>query len=74
MRRLLTNVFKAHFTPKPSEIVQRFKFNSHMRKSSESTDGCMQRRLLSELDLMFDKAMKLSQAEICIEGCERSAS
>lgn len=91
----LREVLKAHFNPKPSEIVQRFKFNSRVRKSNETiaeyvaelrklaqhceykealpqmlrdrlvcgvNDDRMQRRLLSEVDLTFDKAMKLCQA------------
>lgn len=89
----LTNVLKAHLNPKTSEIVQRFKFNSRIRRSNEFiaeyvanlrklaqhceykealpqmlrevcgvNDDRMQRRLLSEVDLTFNKAMKLCQA------------
>uniref|UniRef100_H3AQV6 ribonuclease H n=1 Tax=Latimeria chalumnae TaxID=7897 RepID=H3AQV6_LATCH len=32
----LVNLLKKHFNPKPSEIVQRFKFNSRNRKSGET--------------------------------------
>ena len=32
----LVKIFKDHFSPAPSEIVQRFKFNSCMRKPEES--------------------------------------
>ena len=32
----LTMILKAHYDPTPSESVQRFKFNSRIRKSSES--------------------------------------
>ncbi|KAL6480987.1 hypothetical protein MHYP_G00090670 [Metynnis hypsauchen] len=86
---------KKHFNPTPSEIVQRFKFNSRIRKSGESiaefvaelrklalhcdykdalsemlrdrlvcgvNDDRMQRRLLSETKLTFDKALELCQA------------
>lgn len=91
----LTDVLKAHFNPKPSEIVQRFKFNSCIRKNNEPisdyvaelrklaqhcqygdalpqllrdrlvcgvNEDRMQRRLLSEVDLTFDKALKFCQA------------
>ncbi|KAL7853111.1 hypothetical protein SRHO_G00188960 [Serrasalmus rhombeus] len=91
----LTAELKKHFNPTPSEIVQRFKFNSRIRKSGESiaeyvaelrklalhcdykdalsemlrdrlvcgvNDDRMQRRLLSETKLTFDKALELCQA------------
>ena len=91
----LTAELQKHFDPKPSQIVQRFKFNSRIRKSSESiaeyvaelrklalhcdykdtlsemlrdrlvcgvNDDRMQRRLLSETKLTFDKALELCQA------------
>ena len=32
----LVDLLKNHFNPKPSEIVQRFKFDSRMRKPIES--------------------------------------
>ena len=32
----LTGILKAHLNPKPSEIMQRFKFNSRILKSGES--------------------------------------
>lgn len=32
----LRDVLMAHFNPKPSEIVQRFKFNPRVRKSNDS--------------------------------------
>uniref|UniRef100_A0A8C1WPY5 Reverse transcriptase RNase H-like domain-containing protein n=1 Tax=Cyprinus carpio TaxID=7962 RepID=A0A8C1WPY5_CYPCA len=91
----LINVLKAHYNPKPSEIVQRFKFNSRTRKNGETVadyvaelkklaqhceygatlsqmlrdrlvcgvnDDRMQRRLLSEVDLNFEKALSICQA------------
>lgn len=91
----LVKLLKDHFNPKPSEIVQRFKFNSRNRKNGETVmeyvavlrklaqdcnygdklsemirdrlvcgigDDRIQRRLLSEPDLSFDKALKLAQA------------
>lgn len=91
----LVKLLKDHFNPKPSEIVQRFKFNSRNRKQGETVmeyvavlrklaqdcnygdklsemirdrlvcgigDDRIQRRLLSEPDLTFDKALKLAQA------------
>ncbi|XP_062297408.1 uncharacterized protein K02A2.6-like [Scomber scombrus] len=91
----LVKLLKEHFNPKPSEIVQRFKFNSRNRKNGETVmeyvavlrklsqdcnygdklsemirdrlvcgigDDRIQRRLLSEPDLTFDKALKLAQA------------
>lgn len=91
----LVKILKDHFNPKPSEIVQRYKFNSRNRKHGETVmeyvavlrklaqdcnygdklsdmirdrlvcgigDDRIQRRLLSEPDLTFDKALKLAQA------------
>ncbi|KAL6461145.1 hypothetical protein MHYP_G00311110 [Metynnis hypsauchen] len=91
----LVELLKAHYNPKPSEIVQRFKFNSRNRKPKESVseyvavlrelaqhcnygdkltemlrdrlvcgieDDRMQRRLLAEPELTYDKALKLAQA------------
>ncbi|TWW72848.1 hypothetical protein D4764_15G0002420 [Takifugu flavidus] len=91
----LVKLLKDHFNPKPSEIVQRCKFNSRYRKQGETVmefvavlrklaqdcnygdklsemirdrlvcgivDDRIQRRLLSEPDLTFDKALKLAQA------------
>ncbi len=91
----LVKLLKDHFNPKPSEIVQRFKFNSRNRQHGETVmeyvavlrklvqdcnygdklsevirdrlvcgigDDRIQRRLLSEPDLTFDKALKLAQA------------
>lgn len=80
---------KAHYDPKPSELVQRYKFNSRTRKNGETVadfelkltqhcgygtslqqmllvcgvnDDRMQRRLLSEVDLTFEKALNICQA------------
>ena len=91
----LVALLKEHYNPKPSEIVQRFKFYSRDRKPEETVldyvvvlrklaqdcnygdklkemlrdrlvcgiaDDRMQRRLLSETDLTFDKALKIAQA------------
>nr|XP_015800346.2 uncharacterized protein LOC107375995 [Nothobranchius furzeri] len=91
----LIQILQTHFSPKPSQIVQRFKFNSRMQKTGETVaeyvaelrrlaqhceygdvlpqmlrdrlvcgvqDDWMQRRLLSEADLTFEKALKLCQA------------
>lgn len=91
----LVKLLTDHFNPKPSEIVQRFKFNSRSRKPGEAVldyvaalrklahdcnygekltemlrdrlvcgigDDRIQRRLLSEPELTFDKALKLAQA------------
>ena len=94
-----------HYDPKKSISVQRFKFNSRVRKPGESVstyiaelkklaahcdfeeafllqmlrdrlvcgigDSRMQRRLLSEEDLTFDKALQLVQA---MESADQSAS
>lgn len=86
-----TLLLRKHFDPKPSEIVQRFKFNSRIRKSNDSIaeyvaelrklalhsdykdleemlrdrlvcgvkDNRMQRRLLSESKLTFERALEL---------------
>ncbi|XP_063954090.1 uncharacterized protein K02A2.6-like [Lytechinus pictus] len=93
-----------HKVPKPSEIVQRFKFNSRQRKSGESVsdyvaqlrhlaehcnfgtnlkemlrdrlvcgvnDDRIQRRLLAEVALDFDKALSLATA---IETADRNTA
>ncbi|XP_030580469.1 uncharacterized protein K02A2.6-like [Archocentrus centrarchus] len=89
----LVTLMKNHFEPKPSEIVQRYKFDSRNRKPSETVmeyvaelrrlaqdcnygntlqqrlrdrivcginDDRIQRRLLSETDLTFDKALSIA--------------
>lgn len=91
----LVTLMKNHFNPKPSEIVQRYKFDSRSRQPSESVgayaaelrrlahdcnfgttleqmlrdrlvcgvnDDRIQRRLLSETDLTFEKAFKIAVA------------
>ena len=91
----LKDLIQKHHHPKPSEIVQRLKFNSRVRNSGESVatfvselrrltadcnygatlkdmlrdrlvcginDDRIQRRLLSETDLDFDKALKIATA------------
>ncbi|XP_060742372.1 uncharacterized protein K02A2.6-like [Tachysurus vachellii] len=91
----LVDLLKEHFNPKPSEIVQRFKFNSRSRAEGESVleyvavlrklaldcnygdkltemlrdrlvcgicDDRIQRRLLAESELTFERALKLAQA------------
>ncbi len=91
----LMDLLKQHFNPKPSEIVQRFKFNSRSREEGETVldyvavlrklahdcnygekltemlrdrlvcginDDRIQRRLLAETDLTFEKALKIAQA------------
>uniref|UniRef100_A0AAV2IUS0 ribonuclease H n=1 Tax=Knipowitschia caucasica TaxID=637954 RepID=A0AAV2IUS0_KNICA len=91
----LTNLLQSHFNPKPSEIVQRFKFNSRTRTANETVteyvavlrelaqhcnygdklkemlrdrlvcgiaEDRIQRRLLAEPDLTFEKALKIAQA------------
>ena len=88
-------LLKDHFHPKPSEIVQRYKFDSRTRKQGESVseyvaelrrlaqdcnygeklkqmlrdrlvcginDERIQRRLLSETELTFDKALSIALA------------
>lgn len=85
----LVQLLEKHYHPKPSEIVQWYKFDSRTRKPEESVldyvaelrrlaqdcnygdklqqmlrdrlvcgieDECIQRRLLSEADLTFEKA------------------
>ncbi|XP_077863977.1 uncharacterized protein LOC144349037, partial [Saccoglossus kowalevskii] len=45
----LVKLVKAHYTPKPSEIVERYKFNSRVRKPGESVQSYMaELRRLSE--------------------------
>lgn len=87
----LTDLLQSHYNPKPSEIVQRFKFNSRPRAANETVavlrelaqhcnygdklkeilcdrlvcgiaDDRIQRRLLAETELMFDKELKVTQA------------
>ncbi|XP_043916150.1 LOW QUALITY PROTEIN: uncharacterized protein K02A2.6-like [Protopterus annectens] len=91
----LTSLLQSHYNPKPSEIVQRFKFNSRTRVANETVteyvavlrelaqhcnygdrltemlrdrlvcgiaDDRIQRRLLAEPELSFEKALKLAQA------------
>ncbi|XP_039887198.1 uncharacterized protein K02A2.6-like [Simochromis diagramma] len=91
----LVLLMKNHFDPKPSEIVQRYKFDSRSRKPNETVmeyvaelrrlaqdcnygntlqqmlrdrivcgikDDRIQRRLLSEIDLTFDKALSIAVA------------
>ncbi|KAK2858314.1 hypothetical protein Q7C36_006233 [Tachysurus vachellii] len=92
----LVDLLKEHFNPKPSEIVQRFKFNSRSRDEGENSaitfysvlrklahdcnygekltemlrdrlvcginDDRIQRRLLAESELTFEKALKIAQA------------
>lgn len=36
----LINVLTAHYNPKPSEIVQRYKFNSWTQKNGETVADC----------------------------------
>ncbi|XP_061570028.1 uncharacterized protein K02A2.6-like [Cololabis saira] len=99
----LVLLMKNHYDPKPSEIVQRYKFDSRNRKPSESVmeyvaelrrlaqdcnygntlqqrlrdrivcgvnDDRIQRRLLSETDLTFDKAMSLA---VSLETANKNA-
>ena len=94
---------KKHHNPKPSVIVQRYRFNSHNRQSGESvaayiaelrhlSEHCefgttlnqmlrdrlvcgveepkIQRRLLAEPDLTFDKEFELALAA---EAAEKNA-
>ncbi|XP_026006848.1 synaptotagmin-14 isoform X1 [Astatotilapia calliptera] len=91
----LVLLMKNHFDPKPSEIVQRYKFDSRSRKPNETVmeyvaelrrlaqdcnygntlqqmlrdrivcgikEDRIQRRLLSEIDLTFDKALSIAVA------------
>ncbi|KAJ7994080.1 hypothetical protein DPEC_G00262220 [Dallia pectoralis] len=91
----LTDLLQSHFNPKPSEIVQRFKFNSRKRAAKEIVaeyvavlrelahhcsygdkqkemlrdrlvcgiaDDRIQRRLLAEPELTFEKALKVALA------------
>ena len=99
----LTKLVKDHKQPEPSEIIQRFKFNSRIRHSDESvrayvaalrslTEHCnygetlnamlrdrlvvgikndrIQRRLLAEPALTFDKALEIATA---METAEKNA-
>lgn len=89
----LVTLLKEHFNPRPSEIVQRFRFNSRVRQPNEAVsefvaqlrklaqdcnygttltemlrdrlvcginDETMQRRLLAESNLTFEKALKIA--------------
>ncbi|XP_023192425.1 uncharacterized protein K02A2.6-like [Xiphophorus maculatus] len=92
----LVTRLKEHFNPKPSEIVQRYKFDSRSRKPAESrrlaqdcnfgatlerrlrdrlvcgiADDRIQRRLLSESDLTFEKAFQMAVAD---EAANRNVS
>ncbi|KAG7487172.1 hypothetical protein JOB18_048277 [Solea senegalensis] len=91
----LTDLLQSHYNPKPSEIVQRFKFNSRTRAANETVteyvavlrelaqhcnygdklkemlsdrlvcgiaDDRIQRRLLAEPDLTFERALKVTHA------------
>ncbi|KAK0139329.1 hypothetical protein N1851_024035 [Merluccius polli] len=91
----LTALLQSHYNPKPSEIVQRFKFNSRVRATTETVteyvavlrelaqhcnygdklkemlrdrlvcgvaDDRMQRRLLAEPELTFERALKVALA------------
>lgn len=91
----LVELLKNHFDPKPSEIVQRYKFDSRNREPNESVmeyvaelrrlaqdcnygntlqqrlrdrivcginEDRIQRRLLSEADLTFEKALSIAVA------------
>ncbi|XDV20801.1 hypothetical protein PO909_026043 [Leuciscus waleckii] len=91
----LKTLMKEHFNPKPSEIVQRYKFDSRSRQPAETVsayvaelrrlahdcnygvtmeqmlrdrlvcginDDRIQRRLLSETDLTFERAFKIAVA------------
>jgi hypothetical protein len=99
----LSDLVAAHVCPKPSSIIQRYKFNTRVRQQGESVsaylaalrslsehceygnkleemlrdrlvcgvmDDKIQRRLLSESDLTYDKATKLSLA---MEQADKSA-
>ncbi|KAL3976450.1 hypothetical protein ACER0C_022336 [Sarotherodon galilaeus] len=74
----MVGLLNNHFHPKPSEIVQRWKFNTRNRRPEESvelltmmlrdrlvcgiSDDRIQRRLLVEDALTFEKALKFAQA------------
>ena len=91
----LVKLAQAHYNPRPSQIVQRFKFKSRTQQAGESiasyvaelrrlSEHCgfgqslddmlrdrlvcglaqarIQQRLLAEVDLTLDKAMKIAQA------------
>ena len=91
----LVGILKEHYSPKPSETVQRFRFNSRFRQPEESVstfvselrslaefcnfgtalddmlrdrlvcginDSAIQRKLLSERNLTFDKALEMAQS------------
>ena len=91
----LISLTKNHFNPKPSVIVERYKFNSHVRQQGQSVavfiaelrrlaqhcdygetlndmlrdrlvcginDDRIQRRLLSESSLQFQKAWEMARA------------
>ena len=66
--RELVDIMKKHHNPTPSETVERHKFNSRCRKSGEYRlvigvqDSHIQRSLLAEKALSFDKAFELAQS------------
>ena len=99
----LIAVMKRHYCPKTAVVVQRFKFNSHVRQTGESiavhvtelrrlanscnygaalndmlrdclvvgiNDDHIQRRLLSEGDLSFEKALEIA---LGIEAAAKNA-
>ncbi|XP_062864462.1 uncharacterized protein K02A2.6-like [Trichomycterus rosablanca] len=99
----LVSLLKNHFNPRPSEIVQRFKFDSRTRKATETVtefvaelrrlaqdcnygetleqmlrdrlvcginDDRIQRRLLSETNLTFEKAWQMALA---VEAASKNA-
>lgn len=99
----LVTLIKNHFDPKPSEIVQRYKFDSRQHRPSESVtdyvaelrrlaqdcncgdtlphmlrdrivcgtnDDWIQRRLLSEVDLTFEKVLSVA---IAMETANKNA-
>ncbi|VDI36590.1 Hypothetical predicted protein [Mytilus galloprovincialis] len=103
---ILTKLVKNHRDPVPSEIIQRFKFNSRTRHSDESvrtfiaalrslTEHCnygdtlnamlrdrlvvgiksdrIQRRLLAERNLTFEKALEIATAMETAENAEKNA-
>ena len=59
---------RAHFNPKPSPIVKRYEFNTRRQAGGESINTyvdalcCIQRRLLQQTDLTFDKALEVALA------------